>query len=236
MTLKNLLLLPIFSCVSHAAVIYSESFPNSSDPASNVHTTTVNWVSYLGSTATTTANAASSPRWGISGGAGPDQAIGYLFKDSSNIGVSYEGTAFSLLPANITSITYLAGNSSASLTTSFVVQQNGNWFVSTTSFNTVAQTLANYNSSTASKAELKTLNFDILSTSWNALTIDPDVELSVGAATALDSLAPITRIGIYATGSGVTRIDDITINGVPEPSALLLSALVSLALLRRRAR
>ncbi len=219
---------------SHAAVLYSEAFPNSGN--ANVATSSVSWTGYLGSSAAATSDPQASPRWAIAGANGPDQTRGYLFKDtaSSGIGAAVENNAFSILPANITNFTYLAGNSTATASTSFIVQQSGNWFVSTTNFTTAAQSLANYNSSTASTAELKTLNFNTLSTSWNALTINPGVELSVGAATALSPTAPITSIGIFANGGGTMRMDDITINGVPEPTTALLSALGGLALLRRR--
>lgn len=236
MRLKNTILPTLIATAmsAHSAVLYSEAFPNTSDPQANEPTATVGWANYLGATAITTANSGSAPRWAISNAPGPSGSKGYLFRQTSTeIGVAYEDTAFSLLPANITDFTFISTNNSSTGKARFIVQQDGNWFVS----NTELGTQGDYNSFFAGPSALS-LTFDTLSTSWKSLTINPTVELSIGAATALSGTLPITRIGLYTSGTDVIRIDDVTINGaVPEPStALLLSALGSLALLRRRVR
>jgi hypothetical protein len=235
-----LLLLSALS--SPAAVLYSESFTHAGG-GGEVTTSTVQWASYYSSTAQPIASSTATPRMAIGNQQGSDAGPGYLFSQGAGTGTThpyagFESTAFSILPTDITTITFTQGNSATSLATRIMVQQNGNWYATNLTFGTAAMGLAAFQTGSA---ELETFNFTLTASAWHSVTINPNIALSVAGATIasdLSSTAPITSIGFYTTSdSGVTRIDEVKINGIPEPSfAMLLGAGTMLAFRRRNRR
>lgn len=239
--------LPLFllaaTLSSPAAVLYQEDFTHVGGGA-EVATSTVGWVSYYTSTAEAIANPAAAPRMAIGNQPGSDNLNpGYLFSQGAGTGtthtyVGFENTAFSILPTDISTITFTQGNSATALATRLMVQQDGNWYATNATFGTIAMDLPAFR---AGSAELETFNFVLTASAWRAVTITPGIELSLATGTIasnLSSTAPITSIGFLTTSnSGITRIDEVKINGIPEPSsALLLGAGATLALRRRHRR
>ncbi|MGE9267124.1 MAG: PEP-CTERM sorting domain-containing protein [Verrucomicrobiales bacterium] len=235
MTIQNTLAIITSACCftsAHAAtVLYAEDFTTTG--TSNEFTSLIGWTSYRGATAGDTLDNEASPRWAAAGSTGVDSSQGFLFLQDS-IGVAYEANAFSLLPTNITDFTYQAGNSSTAAEVRFIIQQNGNWYATNSTYTTASKTISQFRTT----SETKTHAFTLAAADWRELTITPGTGYTLsGAPLAADLSATdaITSIGFYASGANaIYRMDNLQINGIPEPSALLLLGLAAPAALRRK--
>lgn len=234
--MKPILALLAAAFPAHAAVLYSESFTHAGG-SGEVTTATVGWTSYYTATAQNIPSPTSTPRMAIGNQPGTDATPGYLFSQGNGTNqtyVAFETTSFSILPTDITNITFRQGNSSAALGTRLIIQQGGNWYATSATFSTAAMDLPTFQST---GGENESFTFSLTAASWQSLTIVPGTSLALGSVIGSDLLssAPITSIGFLTTSqTAVTRIDEVAINGIPEPSSLLLCGIAAFGLAGRR--
>lgn len=240
------LLLAASASISSGAVIYSESFDTD---ATGVHS--IGAKGWEGKRSTPPAMVGDPPgitdtshnngiyRAGTVGGAN-GSLDDYLFAQTQNGTVKedfllYTTTLTSFAPSNYTSLTATwSRNGDAVDAYHLAVKVGNDWYVSQTSYLTSAP------------GQGGTPALNLLTTSWsNVLTTGT---LQIGTETStysslFGSGAEISGIGFYIDGLSVNssanrtiRLDNIMIDGVPEPSAAALSILGLTALIGRRRR
>jgi hypothetical protein len=240
------LLLAAGSAISTGAIIYSESFTTD---LTNVQSISAeNWAgrqSNSGSAIDVVHNSGSYRAGTVGGGnSGPPAVDDYLFAQTQSTTTAVDFflyttstlSAFSsFAPSDYTALTATwnrNGDSVAGL--HFTVQVGGNWYVSQ----------SNYNSTIPGQGVTPALNL-LTSTWWNLVN---GATLEIGSTTStysdlFGSGAQITGVGFFIDNLAVSgsanrtiRLDDIVIDGVPEPSAALLSVLGLASLAARRKR
>lgn len=231
----------LFGANAMGAVIYTETFPNSTGSNIGLNTSGINWASYDGNTATNTSgNTVPGSGFTVSSAAGSGGDMGFVLKAGS----SGKGLAFTsdFTPINrslteISSFSFDLSNANTA-TTFFVAIQldvsgTPTWFVNASPFS----------ATTTNVWESKTLNFTTAASSWYSLTVNPGVSLAVGSV--LTNPLPTGNLlsaGLYATGGTLTgggptsnmRFDNFQIAVVPEPATTALLGLGLLAVLFRR--
>lgn len=238
--LFSALILPAVCALPHAsgAIVYTETFANAT--GGNALPPVFGWAGYLGANAATVADASSNDRAGSSSLDGPGAAAGYLF--SAN-GIT-TNAAFALVenapftPVNANTISWQMGNSAATISVRLLVKQGSSWYASSTTYTTAGGfTQATF----ASAPEVKTLAFSLTAANWLNFTLDPGNAMALGGTIASNLASnQIDGIGFYVVHAGgpttTMRLDNLSVDGVPEPSAPLLTGLSGLALLALRRR
>jgi hypothetical protein len=232
--------------MASGAVVYTESFPNSST-AKNF--ATVGWNAHVGSTAeswTTTSDVSSTSDaviWNTNGMGG---TIGYGFGALGSAAALYWTTEPGALDvSNIQNLSFYSNNGATTSSFRFALRlDNGTpgdtsddfWVASATAFNSSSGGSSS-NWGTAGQAKLESLAFSTSADSWRDLTFVAGSSLSLsGSARTLDLPAGnVTAFGLLASG-GTVRFDNFAIDAVPEPSAFAISGLASILLVVRRRR
>lgn len=127
-----------------------------------------------------------------------------------------------------TSVTWDMGNSSNSTTVRLLVQSAGSWYVTQTSYSTAATTLAQFQGAGATAVSV-----NLSTATWYTYNL-ATLTVNTGTPATLPS-TDLTGAGLHlfnSTDNAVSRFDNFTL--VPEPSALLLTAIGAVGLLRRR--
>lgn len=128
---------------------------------------------------------------------------------------------------DINSITFDLRNSILNANLRVGLNIDGAWYISASSYN---NTTVNVVSS---------FNIDpFVDTTWNTFNFTLGSSMTIGSSTTLPSTGTIQGIGLYDPASvgteRITRISNVTIDAIPEPSAAFLGGLGLLYLLRRR--
>lgn len=126
---------------------------------------------------------------------------------------------------------------SQSISVQLLIKQGSNWYATSTVYSN-ATSYADAAAFVASP-DLKTFNFTLDAAAWRDFTLTPTVGMSLGSVlTANLTSNTIDGIGFYVIHTGATtstlRIDNLMVEGVPEPSSALVASLGALGLLRRR--
>lgn len=240
------LLLAAGASVSTGAVIYSESF--TTDLAGVQSISAENWAgrqSNSGSAIDVVHNSGAYRAGTVGGGnSGPPAVDDYLFAQTQSTTTAvdfflYTSSAISAFPSfapnNYTALTATWNrNGDAVAGLHLTVQVGGNWYVSQ----------SNYNSTIPGQGV--TPAFNLLTSTWWNLVNGATLEIGSTTSTYSDLFgtgAQITGVGFFIDNLAVSgssnrtiRLDDIVIDGVPEPSAAALSILGLLALTGRRKR
>lgn len=208
-----------------AAIIYSQSFNNPSgvnQPLTYLNSGANTWSSYVKSTALTMNNGTDTYFYPILSGSA------FLFVQSSspelNPALVYVNGSFNTV-ANADKAAFDIRNTASNVPVRFAVKvQTGpgtsSWYV----------TQSTYSSATNTTWEPKTI--DLKTATWNSLTVNPGVSLSMGGAASLPS-GTVTALGWYNnTNAGNWRVDNFSYS-IPEPTALAGVGLVGLLALRR---
>lgn len=237
------------SSVSNAAVVYTETFGNDTAGLRSISTT--GWQVNYGASATTYSGDTASIG-AISNNTGSPTNLVNIGQNQTTLSstngflVIGSGTAPALVwtsEYNDTLNNPLTRDTLDSV--SFYQNSNGavnyrvalrvatgsgdQWFASTLLGPSVIGTTPNFGTTAT---QLSLLNFT--STDWRQLTMNPGVELSLGATDVALAAGNVTAFGVYRADGQVTRFDSYVIT-VPEPSgAMLLGAGGFLILLRRR--
>ena len=223
-----------------AAVVYSEDFLHSVNGNILTTNTAIGWDSYLTSNGTAPGSADTGDRVGVSTNNGPDGTKGYLF--SSNAATANRTlVTFDEFGSSVEAgqITWKMGNSSmGNIQVRLLIKQGTSWYATTTTF----QSNTNYTVETfqALTGPNQTFNFTTAASAWQAITLVPDAAMPLGSTLTTDLTSnQIDGIGFYishTTATATTRIDDLVVNSVPEPTSLLLGALGALGMIGIRRR
>lgn len=160
--------------------------------------------------------------YGVGGSAGGQR--GYLFSISDGAN-NYFTTYATFSSELVSSITWDMGNTNS--TSRLLVQSGGNWYVTQEFFTTLNMDLATFQASPESKA------VNLATATWFTYNITT-LTVNTGTPATLPSMN-LTGVGFHVLNSGdniIFRLDNL--NLIPEPSAMLLSAVGALGLLRRR--
>lgn len=232
--------------LSTGAVIYSESFTTD---ATNVQPISAKSWEGKRSTAPTqvddppgiinTSHNSGGYRAGTVGGVN-GVLDDYLFAQTQNGTVKedfflYTTTLTAFTPNNYTSLTATwARNGDTVDAYHLAVKVGENWYTSQTTY------------SASAPGQDGTPALDLLTTNWRNVLINGTLQIGTETETytsLFGSGAQISGIGFYIDGLSVNssanrtiRIDDIVINGVPEPSGVMLSIVGLASLLSRRKR
>jgi hypothetical protein len=197
----------------------------------------IGWNGYYGSDATAVGHTGEGNRSGSASGVGPDSTKGYLYSATETQGMTFALYSNDFASAfNADSFSWKMGNNST-VTVQVLIKQGGSWYVSTD-----LKSTANIGSAAtfAASPEQESLTFSLGAANWRNFTFDPGLAMGVGTALTEDLPSnAIDAVGFYVTHGGVStttmRLDDLAINGVPEPTSALLAGLgVAVVSLRRR--
>ncbi len=153
----------------------------------------------------------------LSGGAGHAGGTNWIATTSA---YTVNTSAYS-----VNDMSFYSGNAYTASVEHFVVQIDGNWYVTVQTFGNAAavSSAANF----ASQAPLDTFTWTTAASAWETLNYTPGTTLTVGSV--LSSALPgdnITAFGLYSDGvaTGTTRADTFEIDAfaVPEPSSVML--------------
>jgi hypothetical protein len=251
--LTSLFLFPLLGAIcfvanaAHAAVLYSETFT----AASNQTLTAWGggWSGYAGSSATDVTSVAAGSVDSVSVGfLNTTPTTSWLSVNNNAAAVSRTFAAIttfsSINVANGSTITWNMGNANVNNTVRLLVQVGGSWYASSSTFTTnpgIATATTFASELLAGTAPLETLVFNTSASNWLSFTLTSGSSMVLGGAAAADlSSNAITGIGFYVVSAAakgqVTRIDNLMITAVPEPStsAMLLLGLVAMGVAARR--
>ena len=230
--------------ISTGAVLYSENF--NSLGGAGVQAMSFSWTGSYGTSASNSATIHNSGdhRAGMVKGGNTTSSVtvtDYLF--AQNVANAPSGMEYFL---RTTGVTAFAPNDYTSLTATWnrngntvaghylTVQVGGNWYVSQTAYTT-----------TGPGQGITPTPLNLLTTAWRNLVDGASLEIGSTTSTYADlfgSGAQITGVGFFienlaaGTSAQTIRIDDIVIDGIPEPSGTMLSILGLATLLSRRKR
>lgn len=224
-----------FSSALQAAVIYTETFDNTTAGNQSFQTAGVNWSVHRTSSATAydLSNNSITTSPVISNGASVSGAVnGFLFQSNQagNINAPHiwwtNETTFGDISL-LDSLTVDLRNGSTNEDLRFALQVGSSWYVSQSVFNNSVVDVATLN-----------LSLDVENASYFSLNFTPGVTLSMGTAASLPLSGTVTAVGLFTGSRDNTniRIDNFRVSAIPEPSTALLGSLGVLALLRRRRR
>ena len=133
---------------------------------------------------------------------------------------------------NLESISFRSNHDNTSSAVRVAAQIDGNWYASVA---TLSMTANGDGWNWQEKSELDTFLWTNDASAWRTLNFTPGSTLGLGSTLTSDLAGEVTQLGLYFTG-GALRIDDFTVNAVPEPGtcSLVLGALLLLAYSRRR--
>ncbi len=127
--------------------------------------------------------------------------------------------------SDITSIQFDLKND-ANVNLRLALKIDGSWFISTTQY------------TNATSGVSQSFGIDpFTDTNWSTLNFSLGSSLTIGSSTSLPSSGSIQGIGFYDPAPAVTRmsrIEQVTINAIPEPASALLGSLGLLLLFGRR--
>jgi len=238
--------LTVMSTTTKAATLYSQSFATN-----NTSLSTYSWQGWgaLGDSDTavnytSTSTAAPNARLRVLQGNGQNVAIFAQARQNATSGVPNPtvndrfvavttniGGPYNLVSSNLGVIEWRQSVSAHA--TQFVrvmVQVDGNWYASSTSYTNSAS-----GSSGASTSERETKQLDLAgplglnTTSWRTATFGDGAAITLGATEVTTPIgSELTGIGFFIfTGDASNRtvwIDDVLLTSVPEPSGALLMA------------
>jgi hypothetical protein len=229
------LLCSTFSATAKAAVIYRETFGNTT--GSNVALPAGGWTS----TSNGGSGWRSSPNTGratdlpnVSAGTTSSQSIGYLLNTTNTVSIIYTTEyviAQTVIP-DLATISWYQGNNTPS-ETRVIVQIGGSWYATTETFtNTAVASNANF----GAEAEVQVFNWTTSASSWRALTVSGSTETLGATLTESLPTGQITAFGLYFAATSSQRFDTFEIQTIPEPHLAALGGLGTLILLIRRRR
>lgn len=229
---------------SQGAIVFQQKYNNTSSGPTDQRLDQIGLTGYAGPTATLITSGGVGSIYipagtGNPGGDGP----GFLAFNqlANNNYVAYQ-TGLSINPASgPLSISWqqLASVGGSGLgTTRLMLQIGGAWVASNQTFTAAEGDLPTFGNPSNAGIYGQNLNFSLTGSAWRDVTITPGTTLSLAGSTrGTDLSGTITGIGFYyvATGSVSMRMDDLTVNQIPEPSAALLGlAGAGLMAVRRR--
>lgn len=248
-------LISLLPFASQAAIVFSQDFDHYS--SSSVSAFTEGWDGYTGtsdSIAPSTHDTGSYWSGGASGSLGPNGAGGYLV--AQNRSTATAGTDYFLFTTTTLNPTrfnaFSPAGYSSTLVTAKVNRSNafsagngirltvlvdGSWYVSDSVFTPAA---GNGSSSD--------MSFDLVTTAWKNLDLvtGDDGHLAIGTidsdfATLFSAGQQVSGIGLYiddlpvnSAAARTVRIDDVTIETIPEPGSAALVIFSLVPLFRRR--
>ncbi len=200
---------------AQAETIYTENF--GPGDAGNVTLNSVGWDAWYGTSATHCGHQ-NYVRLFVYEQAGGSTG-GYMYSSPSSLNPT--GLATTAEPGSVStnileSISFRDRNANSSDTIRIVAKIGVNWYATDQAFTS--------DNSWTSPAQ--TFNWTNSASAWRNLTFTPGTVLSLGADTISSDLSGnVTEFGMYTVNDGGhMRIDDFTINVIPEPGSVVLIA------------
>jgi hypothetical protein len=238
-----------------AAVVYTESFANASSPVANQPMSHIGWQSNVGPTAVD--NTSSATETLIATAAGKDGTLGYGADQgtgSGNYSLIWTTEIGSINLADLQTISFFSNNATTTDSVRIALRLNNNtpgdtaddfWVATNTGFirnSTTAGSASNW----VANGELESFTFNSLAATWRDLTFATG-SLSLAGSARVNDLpeGSLNAIGFFISGTGtggtntgVVRVDQLSVEAIPEPSSwaagfLLVSGFIAL---RRRSR
>ena len=205
--------------VTHADVVFQETFPNSGE---DTNLATIAWHANVGATAVVQDN---NKAYSVS----PILSVAdYIFtrpSDSGNPWLAWTDKASISAIGSISSVTNISvslRNGSAIEDLKIALKVNDAWYVSQTVLNS------------PSESSFVTVGIAVQSVAWNHLDFVPGSNLGEGSAVALPASGTVQAVGVFdasTTASKAVRIDNYTVEAIPEPTTLGLVGIVAITLI-----
>ena len=143
------------------------------------------------------------------------QAPGPLLAASTPTGLSIDPTLYSAL-----TISFKQGDASSSDAAQLAILAGGQWYTTTMTFATPAETAAQFATNSGSLAVPQSYVFNPAAANFHLLSFNPGTSLAQGGTPATALSGPITGIGFFspAAPSANIRIANIQITGTPNGS------------------
>ncbi len=213
-------------CIARAEMVYFEGFGS----VGNTSLTSQGWQGWNTTSAADISAKTGEPIYVFEG----TDWDGRYFIARSNATPAFITTdeAGTIAVDNLESISFRSNHDNTSAAVRVAAQIDGNWYATVDTFSMSAGGNA-YN--WTETAELDTFLWTNDASAWRTLNFTPGSTLGLGSTLTSDLAGDVTQLGLYFTG-GALRIDDFTVNAVPEPGtcSLVLGALLLLAYSRRR--
>ncbi len=207
------------------------------------------WAAFSGSTATvvssTVATVAISDRQSPNGVTSGANQYGFLVIAPAT-GSYLVATAPTTLSINTADpglkFTWEEGNSLATDSTRLAIEIGSQWYASSGTFSTSAQTAGSFGASPGSTGTAESLTFSATASNWKLVSFTPGTTLALGATPSSDLSGSIDGLGFFSAvaAGGNERLDTLQVSATslaaaPEPSTdcLMLGGVLALGLVAR---
>ena len=207
------------SAVVHAEVIYTENFGT----GTTVLPSDVGWDAWVGSTASTAIGGVFYVNGQYS-----DSTGRYLVMTNNTLALAATVEPGDVTTENIQSVSWLANHNDTTSAVRVAVQIGADWYAT---YETFSMSSAGGSDQWDEKAELHSFVWTNAKSAWRSLAFTPGVELALATETIDSDLSgDVVSFGVLIERTDHVRIDDFTIDAVPEPSIWALLTIVGVCL------